>query len=78
MQELTIWLVYLTWTTSLLAQIPKDKLPLNPHLGSANNADYLSKRCKMAPKSRVQLDEKAQIALSDQVGIECLKGNGGA
>ena len=32
--------------------------PPQPHLVAANNADYLSERCKMVPKNRVRQDEK--------------------
>ena len=69
------WLVYLTWTTSLLASNPLlDWPPPHPHSGTANNADYLSERCKgMTCVMRAsQQDEKKQTVLSDHVG------NGGA
>ena len=35
------WLVYLTWTTPPLVLRPP-----HPHSGTADNADYLSERCK--------------------------------
>ena len=47
---------------------------LNPHSGTADNADYLSERCKCFRRSGVRLDGKA-ILLSDQIGSKC---NGGA
>ena len=48
----------------------EDRPPLHPHLDTADNADYISERCKKDPKIRVRQDEQAlPSGLADHVGM---------
>lgn len=75
------WLVVLDLDNVVVRfPAPKNWRPPHPHSGTADNADYLSERCKMPSRRRRASDRTSKrepVALADRVDCH-VPGNGGA